>query len=237
MRRILTAALAALTLTGAPALAQQAHDPEAGAAAPGRIVVNGEGRVARSPDMAVLQLGVTERAEAAADAVDLTSRAMEAILAALSEAGIDAADMQTSQLRLYPVREGPAPDGTIPRVTRFEASNRLQVRVRDLSRLGAILDLVVSSGSNSFDGLNFDLQDPQPARDAAREAAVADGARKARLLAQAAGVALGPLVGLSEGGGQGPGPMPMMREARAVPVAEGEVEFTEIVTMEYAIGR
>lgn len=110
--------------------------------------------------------------------------------------------------------------------------------MRDLSALGSVLDAVIADGANSFQGLNFGLQDPEPTLDEARRRAVADGLRKAALYAAAAGVRLGPLTSLSEAGSNQPRPE-MMQAARmssdAVPVAPGEVTVSASVTMVFAI--
>ena len=115
----------------------------------------------------------------------------------------------------------------------------LMVRVRDLSILGEVLDAVARDGANSFEGLTFGLADPAAAGDAARRAAVADARRKAALYAEAAGVALGPLLSFAESGGA-PVPQMMARAemamaSDAVPVAPGELTLTQRVTLTYAL--
>ena len=103
--------------------------------------------------------------------------------------------------------------------------------------MGTILDAVVNSGANGFNGLQFGLQDPVPAQDSARVAAVADAKRKAELYAKAAGISLGPIHMLSEAGSHSPQPV-MLREmamSDAVPIAQGEVSMRASVTIVYEI--
>lgn len=240
MRHFGMAALCALAIAGGAAgLAPRAAGAqEAGPAlaeAARQVTVTGTGSEARAPDMAVLRLGVSAEADEAAAAMGQAAEAMQGIMAVLKEAGIDPRDIQTSQLTLAPLREGRSDPGAPLPPLRFRADSRLQVRLRELDRLGELLDAVVQDGANAFDGLSFALQDPEPARDAARRAAVADAMRKARLYAEAAGVELGPVLSISEAGGGGPGPVPMMMEARAMPVAEGEVSYDAAVTMVFAL--
>ena len=88
-----------------------------------------------------------------------------------------------------------------------------------------MLQALLEAGANDFSGLSFGLQDPRPVEDEARRAAIADARAKAELYAEAAGVTLGPIRSITEGGMSGPMPMdaPMMLEARsAMPVAAGE---------------
>ena len=200
------------------------------------ITVTGRGEVAAAPDMATITLGVTSQAITAGEAMDETSAAVAAILKALEAAGIAPRDMQTSDLSLDPVWSSRASNGAAPRIEGFTARNTLRVRVRDLDRLGAALDDVLRVGANSFQGLSFGLQQPEPLADQARAEAVADAQRKAALMAEAAGLALGPVLSISEAGGAAPVPVMMEAARAAIPVAAGEVSQTATVTMVFALG-
>jgi len=206
-------------------------------AAPGRIVVTGQAMVSQPPDMAVITLGVSQTAETAADALAATNTAMVQVLARLGDLGIAERDIQTSGLGLTPRWSQPRSNNDAPsHVVGFEAANMVTVRLRDMDGVGGVLDAVVRDGANEFRGLHFDLQAPGPVRDQARKAAVADAMARAALYAAAAGVTLGPVIELREGGAE---PMPMMRAemsmAMAVPVAGGEVDVRAEVTMVFAI--
>ena len=225
----LCAALAAPPLA-APLAAQEA-DPA------GRLVVTGEGRSAAAPDMAVLRLGAQAEAEEAAAALDAASRAARALIEALRAAGVAEADIQTSELALHP-RYAPR-DGMEDAVTGYVASNVVTARLRDLDALGDTLDAAAEAGANRIDGLSFALSDPDAARDEARRRAVADARTAAETLAEAAGLPLGPVLRIEEGGGD-PGPFPAADLARAeslsVPIARGEVETLARVRVVYALG-
>ena len=201
-----------------------------------RITVTGEGEVATVPDMATISLGITaENAEAGA-AMDEASRVAEALLARLDEMGIAARDRQSSDISLRPVWSG-GNDGVERGISGFEAGNRLTVRVRDLDRLGEVLGAVLDDGANQLSGLTFGLQEPKPVMQDARRAAVADAMDKAKVLAEAAGVALGPVISIAEaGGGYAPAPMMEMARASAVPVAAGETVISTQVTMVFELG-
>jgi uncharacterized protein len=201
-----------------------------------RITVSGEGRVEAAPDMATLSLGVTTQADTAAAALAANSQQLAVVLDRLRAAGIAARDLQTSGLSMQPNWD--YSNNAAPRITGYVASNMLTVRVRALDTLGTVLDSAVRDGANTFNGLGFALADPAAALDEARRRAVADARHKAELLAEAAGVTLGPVVSISEGGGGGQ-PAPMYRSAamaaEAVPVAEGEVLLSAQVSIVYAI--
>ncbi len=229
------AALVAVAVMAGTSVLGQESDPV------GRITVTGEGRTDAAPDMATIRLGVMTEAEDARQAISDNSAAMAAVLDRLRTAGIADRDLQTSNFTVQP-RWEQRPGRDRAEVTGFVAQNMLSVRVRDLPKLGAILDEVASDGANTFEGVSFSLAEPRPAEDAARRDAVADARRKAELYADAAGVELGPLLSLSEQMRfQGPVMMdaaaPMRMAAESVPIAEGEVSVLATVTMDFAIGK
>lgn len=209
-------------------------------AAPPRLTVTGEGKVSAQPDMATISLGVVAENAEASEAVREMSDKMAAVMARLKEAGIDSRDVQTSGLAVNPRwRDHTSNPGEGPEITGFIASSQLSVRVRDLDALGGILDAVVADGANDFGGLSFGLQEPEPVQDAARRAAVEDAARKAALYAEAAGVALGTILSIDEGGGARPVAMRAEMAAFAadggMPIAAGELDITSMVTITYSL--
>lgn len=226
MRRpvLLIATLACLAAFPLASVAQEAETPR-------RLTVQGSGEAAAAPDLAEITLGVTERAASAAEAMEAVSGVAGRILSRLEGLGVEARDVQTSDLSLHPVHGEGAP-GATPEVTGYEASNRVTVRVRKLDELGAVLAAVLEDGANSLGGLRFSVADPDPLLDEARRAAVADARAKAELYAEAAGVTLGPLLSIDERGAVGGPPMPMAEmRMSAVPVAAGETGYGAEVQM------
>lgn len=226
LRGVLTALLLCFSATAGLAQAE------------GQIIVTGEGSAFAVPDMAVITMGATAEAETAKAAMDQTSDITAAILARLEEFEVASRDVQTSDLSLNPVWSNRAETNGRPRIEGYQASNRVTVRIRDLSKLGVVLDAVLTDGANQLNGLQFTLSDPKPLMDDARRAAVVDARAKAELFAEAAGVQLGRLISLNENGSYSPRPE-MMSMARAsdagVPVAEGEAEIRANVSAVYAI--
>ncbi|GHC66950.1 SIMPL domain-containing protein [Neogemmobacter tilapiae] len=198
------------------------------------VVVNGEGFVDVAPDIATINLGVTTTADSAAAAMAANSEAVNAVMERLAASGVAASDIQTANLSLGPDYSSyDSSTGGAP--SRYVASNYVNVQVRDLAKLGEILDSAIADGANTLNGITFGLADPRPAQDKARAAAVADAQAKATLLAQAAGVALGPVTAVVEAGGY-VNPTPMFkREASdaAVPVAGGELSVQANVTVTF----
>ena len=200
-----------------------------------QIAVSGEGVVAAAPDMAVISLGVAKEARMAKDAMADANREVSTILQTLRDEGVDERDVQTSSVSLSP-RWDHSGQNRQPRVVGYVASNTLSVRVRDLSELGGLLDKVLASGANQMNGLSFSVADPGPLQSEARTLAVKNAMSKAKTLAEAAGLALGPVQIISEGGGGIP--QPMMRAesfAADMPIASGEVDVRVTVNMVFAI--
>ncbi|MFC6583806.1 SIMPL domain-containing protein [Sulfitobacter aestuariivivens] len=126
-----------------------------------------------------------------------------------------------------------------PQIVGYRAGNTVKVRVRDLAKLGAMLDGVIETGANDFNGLSFGLQNPAPAKARARAAAVADAMERAGELADAAGLALGTVLRMTEHSNVSrPAPMMEMSAPRGSmgdAIATGEVDVTAQVTMVFAI--
>ena len=202
------------------------------------ISVTGEGRVEAAPDMATIRLGVTKEAKEAGVAMAAVNDAVSAILARLTGMGIDPRDIQTQRLTLNPLWSGSSSSGA-PRntITGFSASNIVMVRVRDLDGLGPVLDAVIAGGANEFNGLRFGVEEPEPLVKQARRAAVADAMARAGVLAEAAGLELGPVQSITEHGGR---PEPVMMDMAAArgtgaAVAPGELTVSASVAMVFAI--
>ena len=164
---------------------------------PRTITVVGEGKVNSAPDIARVNVGVEVARTSVLDATDASQQAMEAVIAALQEVGVDSRDMQTSGFSVYSERYGPT--GLLPddQVT-YRVSNNLTVTVRDLDRLGDVLDASIGAGANAIYGVEYALDDGEAAEQEARAAAVEDAEAKAAELAGLNGVQVGPLVSISE---------------------------------------
>jgi len=211
----------------------------------GTISVQGQGEVTATPDTAMINSGVTTQAATAREALDANSAAMDELIAALKDAGIEERDIQTSNFSVNPnyvYSDARDENGYSlpPRIDGYQVSNTVTVRVRDLETLGAILDKSVTVGANTINGISFSVADPSEVLDKARRAAVKDARAKAELYAEAAGVDLGELESISESQGvSGPQPYPMYARAEAaaaVPVSAGELSFSVSVNVAWEMG-
>jgi uncharacterized protein YggE len=227
-RAPLAAAIAAGTLLAAPALAQTAP--------PAMISVTGEATVSVAPDLAQIDAGVTTEAKTAREASDTNNAAMGKVLLALKGAGIDEKDYQTSRLSLQP-ESAPTRTGAPAAIVGYRASNRVTIRLRDVTKVASAVDTLMGAGANDIGGINFTVSQASKLLDDAREQAIADARRKAEIYAKAAGVTLGAPLSISEG--STPVPIPYRRMAAgmaaAAPVAQGEETLQVTVAVSWAI--
>lgn len=207
---------------------------------PRTISVSGEGEISGKPDSAHLSAGVVTQAPTAAAALAANTAAMNRVFAALKTIGIPDNKIQTSNFSVQPQYPPFRPDAPEQRtIIGYQVSNQVSVTVDDLSKLGAALDALVKSGANQLGGVSFAIANPKPLAERARALAVGDAMAKAKTLAAAAGVNLGPLISIQEGTAYRPGPM--FAEARTAlaaappPIAIGEQTVTVNVTMTYGI--
>lgn len=204
------------------------------------ISVSGVGRVKAEPDVATVSVGVTKQGEDAGDASQQAAAAMESVIAALLELGIAEEDIQTTSLNLNPTYDW---DDNPPNIVGWEASNMVNVTVRDVEQVGDVVDAATKAGATNMNGISFRVEDPTSAEAAARTAAVEDARAKADQLADAAGVSIIAVQSISESGGQAPEPVFFAREeaafdtaAASTPVLPGQVELSISVFIEYEIG-
>jgi len=225
-------AFAVLTATwlAAPALAQTAPPPA--------ISVTGEATVSVAPDEARIDGGVTSDAKTAREASEANNAAMGKVLLALKGAGIEQKDYQTSRLSLQPqFAANYKPSERASGIVSFRASNRVTVKVRDVTKVASVIDVLVGAGANEIGGIQFTVTQASKHLDEAREKAIADALRKAEIYARAAGVTLGDPISISEEGA----PTPMFRGrmaapmAAGAPVAQGEETLSVTVGVTWAI--
>ncbi len=199
------------------------------------ITVIGEGSVSAVPDVADVSTGVITAAKTARDAMDRNSAEMERLVSALHSAGIADRDIQTSGLSLAPQYSRVQQPDQIREIVGYQASNQVTVTIRDVARVGEVIDRVIGAGSNSIAGVRFRIADPTALMDEARRKAMADAKRRADLLADAAGAQVGRVLRIDEGGGRMPSPRLMRMEARSMPVAPGSEDVAASVTVRYEL--
>lgn len=252
----------------APAQPSRAVDPPSGVSSGARapsvapqvagssqagIVVTGQGKMSLEPDLALVNIGVETQARTVAEARDLASRAMDAIVAAVTAHGLTNREIQTRSFNIWPNYDFQEEFGESGRRTSqrilvgYTVNNTASIKIKDLDKVGEIIDDVTNAGGDStrIDGVRFTVEDTEPFMADLREAAVNDALAKAEHYATLAGVTLGNLVFLSEGGAGVPRVQDFGTErgfamAAAAPapqtsISGGELELTLTVQTAFAI--
>ncbi|PCI05644.1 MAG: hypothetical protein COB78_03355 [Hyphomicrobiales bacterium] len=212
------------------------------------IHVTGTGTVAITPDIAIINVGVLRQARTARAALDANNTAMAGVITAMKAQGIADKDLQTANFNIQPryqyYKRSSTGEQKPPKIIGYQVSNQLTVRIRDLKKVGAILDQAISLGINSGGNIQFTNDNPQEALTEARKKAMKNAMEKATTLTAAAGVTLGRILSINEQSSM-PRPMPMARARMmadasvesAVPVQGGENSYRVTVNASWEIGQ
>jgi uncharacterized protein len=199
------------------------------------VSVSAIGSVAAEPDIAQISAGVVTEADSAKDAMGRNSVVMAKLIDGLKAAGIQPKDIQTTTLNVEPRYTQPK-DGRAATVNGYRVVNQVRLTVRDVKRLGDVLDQAIALGANQINHIAFDIANPEMLKDEARKQAMENARRRGELYAKAAGGQLGPVLRISENMGE-PHPMPGGRMAMraSVPIEAGTRSLEVEVHVTYAL--
>jgi len=200
------------------------------------VVATGDASVA--PDLAIVSFAVTGSGKQLAATRDDVNKRSSSVLARLRELGVAERDLNAPDVGIYPeydYRKG-------QRLTGYRVVRQMTAKVRDLDRLGEILDGLVVAGANEVHGAQMSASDPSAAEHSALKAAITAARAKADVVAEAGGVKLGSLARVEEEPGHAP-PMPRMEMMAAgamakdasTEVAAGDLTVTRQVRAWFSI--
>jgi uncharacterized protein YggE len=241
MNRLVKIALVSLLAAALPVHAQSGK--EAGGDPIPALTVSGNGEARVAPDEVTVRLGVLGQAPNARAAQEQVNRIANAILDAVRKLGVAADDIQTQDLNLNPVySQSQGQEGSEPRITGYQASNVVAIRLEKLELAGPVIDAGLAAGANRLDGVAFGLRNDRAARGKALTAAVAEARAKAQALARALNVRLVRILDVAEGGIQ-VAPQPLYKARMALemsassdtPVSSGQVGVSGAVTVRWEI--
>jgi uncharacterized protein YggE len=203
------------------------------------LTVAATGLVAAEPDVADVTIGVSAIKSSVKEARSAAAAAMTAVIAAVKSAGVGEKDIRTLSLNLSPSMRY---DTNPPKLTGYEYSSSVRVTVRELDKVGAVVDGAAAVGATTIHGIAFRIDDPTKVEAKARELAMANARAKAEALARSAGVAIKGVAAIAEDTGGAMPPMPLRAfalaraEAAPTPVEAGTTEVSVTVTVSYLIG-
>ncbi|HXG67892.1 MAG TPA: SIMPL domain-containing protein [Blastocatellia bacterium] len=222
---------AALVLLGNIVLAQEPADRMPPIPS---VRVTGEATVMAKPDQAQIDIGVVTQAATAQAAASQNAQQLDAVLAELRSALGPSADIQTIGYSLNPVYRYPK-EGGKPTITGYTASNIVQVKINDLTKVGQAIDAATRSGANTIHRLQFTLRDEQAAQSQALREAATKAKAQAEALAGALGLKISRVLSVTESGAVGRPPVPVAARAEAfdvaTPVEPGMIEVHATVTL------
>ena len=227
--------LAAISLVGCQAASTPAtvSNPQTG------ISVSGEGKVTVTPDVANIQLGIQTQGKTVADAQSQATKAMNDVMAALKANGVADKDIQTQYYNIQQITNWDN-NNQQQIITGYLVSNVVNVKVRDVTKAGSVIDAVTAAGGDftRVNSIQFSLNDPTLSIDKAREKAMADANDTATQLAKLAGVKLGKPISISESSSTPPYPVyakDVAGSASSTPISAGTLDITLDVQVLYAI--
>lgn len=236
-----TALASSLIMT--PACAQNSPAPGSHATlADGTLLsVSAQAESKRVPDVATMSTGVVTQAADANTAMRQNAEQMAKVVTAIKAAGVAERDIQTSGINLNPQYR--YAENQPPAITGYQASNTVNIKVRDIGKLGNVLDSLVAQGANQVNGPSFEVDKPDEAYDEARLAALKKAEARAKTYAGAMGVRVRRIVSISEGAGFQP-PMPMMRmqamdamASKETSVSPGETTLSANLDVVFELGK
>jgi uncharacterized protein YggE len=200
------------------------------------ITVLGQGSISAQPDVAYVNLGTRFVASTVTEATQESTDAMTAVIAKLQDLGVADEDIQTANYTIVPQQN--YQDGTPGEITGYQVSNSVRVTLRELDKIGTILDQATQVGANNVFGVTFAVQQPAALQSQAYDKAVAAARTRADELAKAGGVQLGELLSINQNSVSGPSPVieaAVGRGGGGTPIPTGNIDVQVQVQMEYAI--
>ncbi len=196
------------------------------------ITVTGTGSVTAVPNEVSFSFGVTTQSKTAAAALDANAEAMNKVIAALKDAGVASTNLQTSSVSLSP---NTSSDGT--QIVGYTASNTVSATIKDIADAGALVDTAVAAGANQVGGPFLSVSDTSGLYRSALKQAVGDAKTKAQALADAAGLTLGAVRSVVEGGSSAPVPLAYTAADKAspTPIEPGTQEISASATVVYDV--
>ena len=196
------------------------------------IAARGVGEVKGTPDTLRVVLGVETRSASAQDALAANNDKATALINTLKEKGVEAKDIQTSQLSINPTY-----DDKGQRITGYQVNNLVTATLHDLGGAGALIDAAAGAVGDAVrvQSMGFSIDDDSALKAQARTQAVHQAQLQAEQMAKAAGVKLGGIRLISEVPANGPMPYyeqlngvakDSARAGSPVPIEPGQQELS-----------
>lgn len=182
-----------------------------------QVSVVGQGKVSYQPDVANVTIGIQiDKVAKADEALKQLNEKMNNVINALKVAGIKDEDLKTQNYSLLPQYDY---INNVSTSSGYSANEQLVVKVNNIktdpSLVGKAVEAASKVGANQIIGITYDVSNLEELKQQVRIMAISDAKNKANVLARAAGVRLGDIVGWWENLIQAPGiPTPYYDSAK-----------------------
>jgi uncharacterized protein len=207
---------------------------------PNGITVTGVGHAYGTPDVAIIDLGIDVANEDINTATDDVYSVTNKLLDLFKNAGIEVKDIRTAYFNVWrEVRYDNDGKETSPV---FRVTNTLSVTVRDVSKVGTLINDSLSAGANTINGIQYTIANPEELEQEARSLAMQNAKARAAELAVLSGVSLGNVLSINEVPGYVGMPMPFdarmeaTMAASGAPVSTGQLAVSVNLTVTFEIG-
>jgi len=163
-----------------------------------QVTITAEGRAFAKPDIAQVVLGVTTpRKATAAEALKDNSTKVNAVIAKIKAAGVEDKDIKTTSFSLSPSYDYIQASGR-NEIKGYEVNQSVTIKIRNLDKIGSIIEQATSVGANQVGGINFTIDDQENIKAIARAEAVTKAKAKAKEMEKLTGIDLGKIVSVYE---------------------------------------
>ncbi len=203
------------------------------------IISTGNAEVKGQPDIARVTISVVTQSKDQGQAVANNAKTMTAVRESLmTKFKLRKKDIETSFYGIQPQYDYKVQP---PKIVGYQVTNSARVSIKDLEKIGQLIDAASAAGANQIGGISFDIEDDKPLRNEALVLALTEARQKAELMAKTLNVSLGPLLSVQESFMR---PMPFQSFARAdvmaastpeTPIQAQELSISANVTVIYDI--
>lgn len=196
--------------------------------------VTGEGKVTVKPNLANVSAGVSATGPTTTQVQNQINTIINKVSASLKDLGVDSKDIKTSNYNINPTYN------ESQRITGYSANTTLTIKVRDIEKMGKVIDAATQAGATNVATLGFDVSDKTASENEARKQAVSKAKKKAEDAAKIAGFRLGRIINYSEYFEDFPRPIPLSLESKSdlqtpTDLEPGTEEINIIVTLSFEV--
>ena len=173
---------------------------------PREVSVSGEGKAYIKPDVALMNLGISNEGAKSEDVVKENNDKMNAVIAAMKALGVEEKDIKTTNYNLSPKNNWTEEKGSF--IDGYSLNQTVQLKIRNFDKIGEVLQKATELGANTIDQVQFTVEDPEKVKGEAMKEAVTKAKEKAQNIANASGLKLGKMVSIYENSSSGGNPVP-----------------------------